>query len=406
MFSQKKWDVVSITPAHRLLDSRANKFHKTATKKGLLTCIISNFGKEIQYFENYQTSKIPKRIGNLDTQKLNLAKQIWNFYKNHNNLPINALLLPALIVGYISRVLYINFFRIKFFKSKVLIVHEAFFLPLALVHKFFYKSQIIVDVHDDYRNIINKQNSTMFHIIFKNLFDETSRRILYKIANIRITVSHSLAQELKLIYARDFEVIRNINSFFIENENLIKKQYLQPRISSNSVYRGIFIGNNKNSLKLDWLYDEFWNTEKYEFNFFGNGYDSIKLVSDVQHVRFHQAIDFNNEFFDFNDFDFGFIPLDIQNKSVKYALPNGFFTLNDAQLPILMPNIIELDSLNKKYNIGRLSNFQNAKNVYKDLAMLIQEYFECSRKNILTCEIHDWNAEEKIFIKLLDSLLN
>ena len=406
MVGGKKWDVVSITPSLLVLDSRARKLNKSASNQGFSTYIISNFGKDIDFSDDYQASSIDANIYSHGARNFNLIKRIWHFYKKQNNVFINTLMLPLLISGYIIRIFYINFFRIKFFRCRILIIHEAFFLPIALIQKTFFNTQIIVDVHDDYRKIISKQNATIFHMIFKNIYDEACRRILYKIATIRITVSYSLAEELKKIYSKDFVVIRNINSFFSDNKQLLQKEPFRRKPPADYVYRGIFIGNNKNSLNLDWLFEDLWNSHRFEFNFFGQGYDSSGFIPNNKHIRYHKPINFANDSFDFNKFDFGFIPLNIRNESVKYALPNGFFTLVHAQLPILMPKIIELDSFNMKYNVGIVSEFDSARKVYNHLNQLMENAYELSYEKNLSFEIHNWNAEEKIFIKLLKSVLN
>lgn len=399
------WDVVSITPSPLVLDSRARKLYKSASNQGFSSHIISNFGKDSEFSDKSQAPITHSNIPHHGTRNDSLIKRIWKFYKKQDNSFINILFLPLLIFGYIVRILYINFFRIKFFRCRVLIIHEAFFLPIAFIQKIIFKTQIIVDVHDDYRNIISKQNSTIFHRLFKNLFDESCRRILYKIASRRITVSFSLAEELKKVYYKDFVVIRNINSFFLENKQLLQKDLFRSKRPENSIYRGIFIGNNKNSLNLDWLYEDFWDGQNFEFNFFGHGYDSSKLVHNDRNIRFHPAIDFAHDSFNFDNFDFGFIPLNIRDESVKYALPNGFFTLVHAKLPILMPNIIELDSFNKKYNVGMVNEFVSARQVYDDLNILVRNASNLSYKKNDPIKIQNWNVEEKIFIKLLNSLL-
>ncbi len=406
MFSKKIWDVVSITPSPLALDSRARKLDKSALNQGFSTYIISDFGKVVDYSDHNKAYMVDSNINGQGARNLNLIKRIWHFYKKYDNVLINTLMMPFLITGYIILILYINFFRIKFFRCRVLIIHEAFFLPIAVIQKTIFKTQIIVDVHDDYRKIINKQNATIFHVVFKNLFDEASRKILYKIATIRITVSSSLAEELKKVYSKDFVVIRNINSFFSDNKQLLPKKPLSRKLPADYLYRGIFIGNNKNSLNLDWLFDNFWNRHKYEFNFFGQGYDSREFIANDRKFHFHKAIDLTNDSFDFNDFDFGFIPLSIQNESAKYSLPNGFFTLFHAGLPILMPNIIELDSFNKKYNVGIVSEFDSAKKVYNDLNLLMEKATFLSHQKNFSFETHSWNVEELIFIKLLKTLLN
>lgn len=364
MITKKTLDIISLTPNNRNLDSRALKFHVLLLSQGLSCLLISSFGKIKSNKEVLNSNSSQKNTcGNLVGMFWRIVRMAWYKFRDSHNF-LTKLLSPIIFISYIFGILFINFYRVGIVRSKVLIVHESIFTFTALISKFIFGVKIIVDVHDDYQALTIPFRHHYFYRFFKEPFDEFLRRILYKNAHICITVSNSLAAELSSRYSRNFEVILNTNNFFSQNKTLFPKKIApNPQdLLNNRNITGIFIGNYKNSLDFSFLDPLVWHglDNRFKFIFYGNGYERIALeFEQCEYVSFNNAIDLCNDSFNFDNFDFGFMPLNTADASVRFALPNGLFTLIEARLPILFPNLIEMVSLNNLLNYGLLSDFSD-----------------------------------------------
>jgi len=404
-------DVTSLTPSDQHLDSRATKFHSLLSLYGYKCVLISSFGRN-QTSENTLTTKLSRNVSHkyLTSFFWETTRIYWHKYKNSRNL-FSKLISPIIFIVYIAGVISINFYRIGFIRCKVLIVHESIYTFAALVSKYLFGTKIVVDVHDDYRSLGIPFHDNFFYKNFKEPFDEMLRKILYKNAQVCFTVSNSLANELSSRYGRSFEVFLNTNDYFSQNQNLIRKKpkLNQNGLDSQSSHTGIFIGNYKESLNLSFLDSNVWSesNEKFYFVFYGKGYENApSKFKQKNYVTFHKPINLGIDFFDFNDFDFGFMPLNDKNKSVQFALPNGLFTLIDAQLPVLYPNLLEMKQLNNELNYGMLSDFSDPLNIFRNISELIRLNYGSQSKIDLFYKKYNLLKDNDRFVSIIRSLLN
>ena len=307
-----------------------------------------------------------------------ILQKYWRRYKASNNIAIQNVLAPFLFFSYVLWVLYINLRKIRKLKANTIIVHESIFTFSVIAAKIFYKSNIIVDVHDYYTYIIPKHSQTPFDKYYRIKFEDYLRRILYKNASLLLTVSESLANSLEEAYGMEFKVFRNIGNVFETNELLIRK-YLDFNTNfESSKRRGVFIGNYKNALKFDWLKDAYWtNTfDKIEFTLIGNGYtDEFKKTFNSEIVKFMNPIDFYVDAFDFNLYDFGFLPYESTGLANQFALPNGFFLLAQSNLPLLVPKINEISRICEAYNLGLTSDFLDSEFINEEILRITSNEF-------------------------------
>ena len=257
-------------------------------------------------------------------------------------------------------------------------MHESIFTFSVVAAKIFYKVNIIVDVHDYYTHIIPKHSQTPFDKYYRVKFEDYLRRILYKNASLRLTVSESLANSLEKAYDMEFKVFRNIGNVFETNKLLIRKYIDFNTKFESSKRRGVFIGNYKNALKFDWLKDAYWtNTfDKIEFTLIGNGYtDEFKKTFNSEIVKFMDPIDFYIDAFDFNLYDFGFLPYESTGLANQFALPNGFFLLAQSNLPLLVPKINEISRICEAYNLGLTSDFLDSEFINEEILRITSNEF-------------------------------
>jgi hypothetical protein len=410
MIAKKNLDITSLTPNNRDLDSRALKFHDLLVSQGLSCLLISSFGKnksnkEVSNPNPSKKIKYENRVGMF----WRIVRKAWYKFRDSHNF-LTKLLSPIIFIGYVIGITYINFYRVGLIRSKVLIVHESIFTFTALTSKLIFGVKIIVDVHDDYQALTIPFRNHYFYRFFKEPFDEFLRRILYKNAHVCITVSDSLAGELSSRYSRNFEVVLNTNNFFSQNKLLYPKELTTDSIDFLNIENitGLFIGNFKNSLDLSFLDPVVWHefNNKIKFVFYGNGYEKIaSKFKQCDYVSFNNAVDLCNDSFDFNNFDFGFMPLNNKDISVKFALPNGLFTLIDARLPILFPNLTEMVSLNNLLNYGLLSDFSDPSDIMCNISKIVKWDYKDNFRFDLYYEEYNQDFANDRFAEIIQKLI-
>jgi hypothetical protein len=410
MIAKKTLDITSLTPNHRDLDSRALKYHVLLVSQGLSCLLISSFGKIKSNKEVSNSNQSQKKLyENIVGLFWRIVRKTWYKFRDSHNF-LTKLFSPIIFIGYIIGILFINFYRVGLIRSKVVIVHESIFTFTALTSKLIFGVKIIVDVHDDYQALTIPFHNHYFYRFFKEPFDEFLRRILYKNAHVCITVSDSLAGELASRYSRKFEVILNTNNFFSQNKLLYKKKIHTNAINILDIENvtGLFIGNFKKSLDLSFLDSEAWyeHQNRFKFVFYGNGYEKIASKYKLcNYVSFNNAIDLCNENFDFNKFDFGFMPLNHKDRSVKFALPNGLFTLIEARLPILFPNLIEMVLLNNILNCGLLTDFSDPLEIIANISKIVKWDHKENFRFDLYYEKYNQDFESNRFANIIQSLI-
>jgi hypothetical protein len=383
----KKITVVSLVPNSIELDSRARRLNKLFIKLGWETSIMDNLLlKEIEKETN------SNKAGYYLMQVL---RKLWNNYKKTNQGKTLIVITPLIIIGYLLILIWINFFRIGMIRSSILVLHESYFYPNALISKILFKTKLVVDVHDDYDSLSLNSYSTNFDRVFRIKFEQFMRRELYNRADLRITVSDTLAGALNERYENTFKVLENIEDIFEENSNLTK--YTRSRTDNDyQVIRGLFIGNFKESLDFEWLKNDAWSSSNihFEFEVVGKGYSSEYISNfNSKYIRFLDSIDFYESNFDFNNYDFGIMPLNSANLSVKFALPNGFFKLAFSNLPLLVSDCYEFKLICNKYNLGVVSKFDCPLCIQKEIIFITSKDFLSARN--LREFMGDYNFSKK-----------
>jgi hypothetical protein len=393
--------ILTLTPNAIELDSRARRLDFVFRSSGYETKIIS---KSHNKMRNSERGRLPNSISKVLPK---ILKKCWHKYKASKNKVLQHALAPFMLVAYAIWIIYINILIIPKLKASVIIVHESIFTLSVIAAKKLYKARLIVDVHDYYNYIIEKNSQTPFDKYYRLKFDDYFRRILYSNSFLLLTVSNSLSKSLRNNYGQEFYVIKNIGNVFESNVNVIKKNSNRNADNNSNAKKGVFIGNYKNSIKSDWLKDEYWNSEKcsIQFTFIGNGYtqDFINQFN-PKLVAFKGPIDFFVEKFDFNIYDFAFLPYESKGLANEFALPNGFFLLAQANLPLLIPKISEMSTINQKYNLGLESDFQCPESIASEIYKITStEFISCRNIEEFNSD-YNFELESKKFLDIISNL--
>jgi len=216
-----------------------------------------------------------------------------------------------------------------------------------------------------------------------------------------------LAYSLEKEYGLEFKTIKNIGNTFDSNNNLAQKDINLNVTSSSNIKRGVFIGNHKNALKCDWLKEAFWtnSSDRVEFTFIGDRYtDEFIKEFNSDYVHFSNSVDFFVDTFDFNLYDFGFLPYESTGLANEFALPNGFFLLAQSNLPLLVPKINEIARICEFYNLGLTSDFLNSECIMSEITLITSNEFLINKKlNHFNLDFN-FKLESKKFLDMLSEL--
>ena len=363
---------MSITPNIIELDSRTRRLDSIFKTLGYETKIISKPKKNTNYLQDSIS------VSSLVQIFSRTLKKCWRRYKTSNNRAMQHAIAPFMFVSYFFWILAINIKKIKKLRADIIIVHHSIFTISVVAAKIFFKAKIIVDVHDYYRFIIPENLQTPFDKYYRIKFEDYLSRILYKNASLLLTVSESLANSLEEEYGLEFRVISSIGDVFNTNVNVIQRE-INLKVESRLIKkRGVFIGNHKNALKCDWLKDEYWtnSSNKVEFTFIGNGYtDEFVKEFNSDFVKFLNPVDFFVDAFDFNLYDFGFLPYESTGLANRFALPNGFFLLAQSNLPLLVPKINEIARICEIYGLGLTNDFLDSECINNKITRITSNEF-------------------------------
>jgi hypothetical protein len=400
-------DIVSLTPSHLNLDNRARRIHEVLTREGYKTLILHNIANPIIQIGLVNDQKAQENEIHSESTFHYLLSFFWNLYKRIPTI-FSIVSSPLMALIYVLYVVKINFFTVHIPKSKCIVIHESIFTLYAILQSWLHGTKIVVDVHDDYSSLIPKHLQNHFDRYYRIPIEEYFRKLLYKKAHYCFTVSRSLADELNSRYCRKFLVIRSIPDFFDFHPSRLQKADGIHQFTRES-WRGIFIGNYKLSLETRFLSSDSWinYNPSTTFEFVGEGYDDLReKMSKFSHVKFRDPIDFSNDYFDFNEYDFGFIPINPSDKAMRHALPNGLFILMFANLPTLIPGLSEMIQVNNLANFALVTEFDRAEIVQGQLSQLSRISLANRHASIIHNENFSWNNERQIITQVFHEIFS
>lgn len=403
-----KKTVISLTPGSLDKDSRTLKMAATFARRGYRSIVVEhvpsqrNFealGIEIIPFETsvHAVFSSPKRTNHLRGLLTSAAKFIWHGMRYVGLGLIND---------------RISFYRFKkIFKEKYSLENRT--IPQADIYIFHsyervdfalklpQDSIVIYDAHDFYSDM---QPSSQQSSLVKNWILPYQRRLEEKLidrSNIFITVSDGIAQKYEESFKKTPYVIRNLHDSRID---VVTNKDIRTHLQLD---KSTFITCVMGNFKLGMAYDE--SVEAFSklagdshLVFIGANYDNkvkcnknihfIDSLNPEEIVPFISTADCGLiNYFDFTD-------------DYKYALPNRFFQMMAAGLPLLYPaQLIEIDKLNKIYEFGIPTNVKCVHDIIENVKKLrTNGNINYYRKNTKNAKKQiNWEKEEQNLINII-----
>lgn len=405
--------VVSLTPVALDKDSRTLKMAASFSKFGMRSIVVegdksnidfSKYGIETIFVGQDGQKKGNSVIDAPENISRKVLKLLWEKLKKFQCHFVLDL------IGYLS---FRKYFYSKFFLRVENKIPEA---ELYYLHSYEYflaiekkiklnKANLVYDAHDFYVKI-NPDSKFYGSKFIKNFQKEIEAQAI-KNANFTVTVSDGLRE----MYSNEFSsrpiVIRNAHNYALDSE---LKTSLKERVGLKSSDKiTLIIGNRKKGQALYEVIKAFSKCapKNNYLVFIGAGYEEIKYkispteqkrIILLSHVKPTEIVPLAKEA------DFGILPYFALTDNYKYALPNGFFQMIAAQLPIIFSeDLNEINKLNNEYSFGIATNFNSEVEFEKHLRYFFKNF---SKRDVLKVKkVLNWDSEEKIFINMINKLI-
>ncbi|MFM9946106.1 MAG: glycosyltransferase [Bacteroidia bacterium] len=261
--------------------------------------------------------------------------------------------------------------------------------------KRFLKNKLIFDAHELFSEVPELQNRGMIKCIWQRI----EKRIILK-ADVRITVSESVANHYSSKYSKPFEVIRNISR--AKKTHLVanpKEKYIlyQGALNEGRGLEQLIEGSNSIDLKIK-IAGDGDKIEKLKKQAIENLNGKIEFLGKLMPEELEKIT--ANALLGYN-------LLDNRSLSYYYSLSNKTFDYMQAGIPQLIPDFPEYRKLNEEWNFGLIVGL-TSEEIIKAVTQLMENesIYNLLKENAKKAgRILTWENEEGKLESLIKSLL-
>lgn len=266
-------------------------------------------------------------------------------------------------------------------------------------------AKLVYDAHDFYTKI-NPDKPFLGSNLIK-YFQKKIEKSLIRNADLMCTVSEGLKKLYMDEYNTSSIVIRNAHCSDID---LPSKTTIKTYFGLNQCdLITVIIGNQKEGQALYQIIKAFLGctSNNNYLVFIGSGYHTLKEFlspKEQERILFLSRLQPTEIVLIASEANFGIIPYFALTNNYRYALPNGFFQMIAAQLPILFSkDLEEINALNKIEHFGLGTDFNDPTQLKKDLKNFLGNF---SKEDALRAKQNlTWQNEENILKKEIQTLI-
>lgn len=305
-------------------------------------------------------------------------------------------------IMYLYYYLYVFLFII-FKKPKMINIHTLEFLPLALIAKIF-RIKVIYDAHELETEKANFKG-------FRKNISKIIERIFIKFTHGVIVVGDAIADHYKKMYPsmeRPFVVLNTPSYKEITKKDLFRENFNIKKEQIIFLYQGALSQGRGIEIILDTFKNRKDKNSVIVFMGYGALQDEIINITKVYKNIFFQPAVPHNIILDYtSSADVGISGLvDLSScLSYYYSLPNKIFEYLMAELPIIVPNAIEMKNFILEKQVGVVLNENNCEELNKAINYMIEIDRNKFHLNIInTKKTYNWEFQEKVLMKLYNNL--
>lgn len=305
-------------------------------------------------------------------------------------------------IMYLYYYLYVFLFII-FKRPKMINIHTLEFLPLALIAKIF-RIKVIYDAHELETEKANFKG-------FRKNISKIIERIFIKFTHGVIVVGDAIADHYKKMYPsmeRPFVVLNTPSYKEIIKKDLFRENFNIKKEQIIFLYQGALSQGRGIEIILDTFKNRKDKNSVIVFMGYGALQDEIINITKVYKNIFFQPAVPHNIILDYtSSADVGISGLvDLSScLSYYYSLPNKIFEYLMAELPIIVPNAIEMKNFVLEKQVGVVLNENNCEELNKAINYMIEIDRNKFHLNIInTKNTYNWEFQEKVLMKLYNNL--
>lgn len=305
-------------------------------------------------------------------------------------------------IMYLYYYLYVFLFII-FKRPKMINIHTLEFLPLALIAKIF-RIKVIYDAHELETEKANFKG-------FRKNISKIIERIFIKFTDRVIVVGEAIADHYKKMYPsmeRPFVVLNTPSYKEITKKDLFRENFNIKKEQIIFLYQGALSQGRGIEIILDTFKNRKDKNSVIVFMGYGALQDEIINITKVYKNIFFQPAVPHNIILDYtSSADVGISGLvDLSScLSYYYSLPNKIFEYLMAELPIIVPNAIEMKNFVLEKQVGVVLNENNCEELNKAINYMIEIDRNKFHLNIInTKNTYNWEFQEKVLMKLYNNL--
>jgi glycosyltransferase involved in cell wall biosynthesis len=316
---QKGHVIVSVTN-DLVTDNRVNKICSFLVSEGYSLTLV---GREL-------SGSLPLNVRNYKTKRFSLLFTKGPFFYIEFNIRL--------------------FIYLLFHKSSLLVSNDLDTLLANYLASKFKSSKLVYDTHEYFTEVPELVENPFKQKIWLSV----EKWIFPKLKNV-YTVNDSIAEIYSEKYKVPVHVIRNIALNFVSSENKSRKDLGLPQDKFIIIIQGSGINKRRGAEEA---VDAMNYVENSLLLIIGSGDVLDELKSRVEKQQLTEKVLFlpkmpYTEMMQYTmnaDLGLAIDHTDILNH--KLALPNKFFDYIQAEIPVLATEIVEIEKIIKKYNIG------------------------------------------------------
>ncbi|ODR97393.1 hypothetical protein AUC69_12335 [Methyloceanibacter superfactus] len=274
------------------------------------------------------------------------------------------------------------------------------------------RAPFVYDIHDFYCGVEPDSEIGTFERAFLRPFLRLIEARCIAAGAETVTVSDGLAGLIEKSYGRRPVVFRNGHDARLDHE---PEKDIRARLGVNDGdFLIVVIGNHKPGQRFDALFTALSNTAPdIHVALIGRGYevlaDQIADAGLSNRVHVMGALAPWAIVPSVRSADLAALPYYDRSDNYSFSLPNGFFQSVGAGLPLLTPDLPEMDMLVDRYEMGTMVDWTSAEDIAAEITRIRDNPDRTARlrRNAITAsENLSWPHEEERWREILSNILS
>jgi len=414
--------IVSITPLKVQEDSRTFKIAASFARFGYRSIVVEGAASDLNRSElpfeliSIEANKTKANVSTAPNKSTSTAhgllKQIYDRLPNFLKHLCLSLHYQADYIYYVFGLFYLQGIRpLRYIpRASLYYLHSSYEYPAVFIKCKRHLVPFVYDAHDFYQGMEILDNKTYYENLVDRILTPVERQCSKHAAAV-VTVGDGIARLHKGLFNTAPVVIRNCHDYRLDRKPTVNLR--QSLSLSSGDFLLVSVGQAKPGMGVEELLSAMQklpanvhvalvgkNTNQYsEFIQSPELMGRVHLVPPVMPFEVVPFIE---------SADAALIIYYSRAPNYYNCLPNGFFQAIGAGLPLLYPELPEIEKIAKQYNLGIPIDTRNPESIKDGVLQMISNTEKLSeyRGNALVARVElSWEREENILRELIYNIL-